>query len=582
MAYDDVYKLVQQQLAQGQGKGRNQFYDPTVDFAMKIPEMIQNEKDKKDVANKDSLTNIASLIDKVNTPEGFANINSSLNDLENNSDGNSEINTNIAILRGINKTSQQNYNTYKEGVDRGLEYVDSDSFPKDMKSYQNLGEIALNGGFKNEDGTGNQLEYLYAEKEKINAIMDKLSLGTDGKTQKFSYGKGVDRSVLRKLQEHNNQIDIAVKTLAGDGIITKDEAYHIMSGDSKFYAEDKKNALSEARDILKSGMSTNKSLTNLLSKNSFDDDDHDLLAGYDINSKELVETEGGREVINSYIQGAMTRNNQRMQINNQKYKDWSGRNYDPSLAMGKSFYTDDDDVIGGESVEVDNSAEGVGASPSSEVTPSKTKEQIKEDSTYSPSEEDVVIGKRKVGTRIVDIKAKPVPDNFLQKAFDESSYNANEGKVLPSSDIINWIDYEIDRLKSSPRKLTGKSDRENRRLSVSDLKSLKSKMSQYAKKLKTIKNYTSKGKKIPQGLREEINLLINSAEKVFNQEVKTGPIDYGRSSIEQKQDKIREQIKQIEEELLATNEQGIRNINNMSYPLREKLKEISSLKKKLK
>ena len=52
MAYDDVYKLVQQQLAQGQGKGRNQFYDPTVDFAMKIPEMIQNEKDKKDVANK--------------------------------------------------------------------------------------------------------------------------------------------------------------------------------------------------------------------------------------------------------------------------------------------------------------------------------------------------------------------------------------------------------------------------------------------------------------------------------------------------------------------------------------------------
>ena len=349
MAYDDVYKLVQQQLAQGQGKGRNQFYDPTVDFAMKIPEMIQNEKDKKDVANKDALTNIASLIDKVNTPEGFANINASLNDLESNSEGNSEINTNIAILRGINKTSQQNYNTYKEGVDRGLEYVNSDSFPKDMKSYQNLSEIALNSGFKNEDGTGNQLEYLYAEKEKINAIMDKLSLGTDGKTQKFSYGKGVDRSVIRKLQEHNNQIDIAVQTLAGDGIITKDEAYHIMSGDKKFYAEDKKNALAEARDILKSGMSTDKSLTNLLSKKSFDDDDHDILAGYNINSKELEETPGGREVINNYIKEAMTKNNQRMQINNQKYKDWSGRNYDPSLAMGKPFYTDDD--IGGESVE---------------------------------------------------------------------------------------------------------------------------------------------------------------------------------------------------------------------------------------
>ena len=52
MAYDDIYKLVQQQLAQSQGKGRNQFYDPTVDFAMKIPEMIQNERDAEKVQNR--------------------------------------------------------------------------------------------------------------------------------------------------------------------------------------------------------------------------------------------------------------------------------------------------------------------------------------------------------------------------------------------------------------------------------------------------------------------------------------------------------------------------------------------------
>ena len=335
----DIYKLVQQQLAESQ-PGRNQFYDPMADIIMQIPQMIQAKKDAETVANKDALVNISSLIDKINTPEGFANISASLDTLSNESGGNVELDTNIAILQGINKTNQENYRTYKQGVDRGLEYVDSDSFPKDMKSYQNLGEIALNSGFKNEDGTGNQLEYLYAEKEKINAIMDKLSLGSDGKTQKFSYGKGTDRMVLRKLQEHNNQIDIAVKTLAGDGIITKDEAYHIMSGDSKFYVEDKKAAMDEARDILKSGMSTDRSLGKLLSKQSLDDDDHDLLAGYDIDSKGLEATPGGRETINNYITSAMKLNKQRMQINNQKYRDWAGRDYDPSLRMGEPQYSD--------------------------------------------------------------------------------------------------------------------------------------------------------------------------------------------------------------------------------------------------
>ena len=39
----DIYELVQQKLAQSQ-PGRNQFYDPTTDIIMQIPQMIQNKR----------------------------------------------------------------------------------------------------------------------------------------------------------------------------------------------------------------------------------------------------------------------------------------------------------------------------------------------------------------------------------------------------------------------------------------------------------------------------------------------------------------------------------------------------------
>jgi virulence-associated protein VapD len=336
----DIYDLVQQGLARGR-RDKSQFDDPLIDMALQIPKMIQSERDRKNVANRDAITNIASLINSVNTPEGFANISASLNKLSKESGGDTELDTNIDILKGINKNSQQNYNTYKEGIDRGLEYIDSDSFPKEMKDYQDLGQIAFNADFKNEDGTGNTLQYLYAEKEKINTIMDKLALGTDGKKQRFSYGGGVDRGVLRKLQRHNDQIDIAVQTLAGDGIITKEEAYHIMVGKSEFYAEDKKKALAEAKSVIDLGLRTDISLNRILGKASLDDDDHDILSGYDINSRELVGTEAGRKSIDEDIKGFIKMNMDRTKINNQKHKDWSGRDYDPTLRFGTPQHSDD-------------------------------------------------------------------------------------------------------------------------------------------------------------------------------------------------------------------------------------------------
>ena len=145
----DIYDLVQREFARRKGRG-SQFADPISDIALQLPKMIQSERDRKNVANRDAITNIASLINSVNTPEGFANISASLDKLSKESGGDTELDTNIDILKGINKNSQQNYNTYKEGVDRGLEYIDSDSFPKEMKDYL-WTDISVNHLFKSRE-----------------------------------------------------------------------------------------------------------------------------------------------------------------------------------------------------------------------------------------------------------------------------------------------------------------------------------------------------------------------------------------------------------------------------------------------
>ena len=69
---DDVYKLVQQALAQKQGGGRNQFYNPTSEIAMKIPQMIQNEIDARLVQDKSTLTDFQNLINSANTDSALA------------------------------------------------------------------------------------------------------------------------------------------------------------------------------------------------------------------------------------------------------------------------------------------------------------------------------------------------------------------------------------------------------------------------------------------------------------------------------------------------------------------------------
>jgi hypothetical protein len=198
-------------------------------------------------------------------------------------------------------------------------------------------------------------KYLYAEKEKINSYMDTIGLGFDGKNKRFNYGKGTDTSVIRKLREHNNRINIAIQTLGEDGRITKAEAQHIMNGDSEYYEKDKERALSEAETIIKLGLKSTASLDILIgkaiNKTLTDADLTSLDEDYNIAGKELVGAIGGHETIIANLKSIRTTSNNRARAANQKYKDWIGRDYDFTLGYEAAFSEDDGAIDTGETLE---------------------------------------------------------------------------------------------------------------------------------------------------------------------------------------------------------------------------------------
>ena len=78
----DVYDLVQRSLAKNQGTGRNQFYDPTADFAMTIPAMIERNRDAELVADKAALTDMEPLIQSSNNAHSLRNVQNMINEFD--------------------------------------------------------------------------------------------------------------------------------------------------------------------------------------------------------------------------------------------------------------------------------------------------------------------------------------------------------------------------------------------------------------------------------------------------------------------------------------------------------------------
>ena len=346
----DIYDLVQQGLARGR-RDKSQFDDPLIDMALQIPKMIQSERDRAKVQNRDSLNTLIGMFDKLETPTGIANFQSSLNDISERASNDPELQMNIGLLKGLSNNLSDDYGTFKTAIDQGAELIESELFPQGVDDYVDLQGLAKKSGYDD------KLGYLSAEKEKILSYLDKISLGYDGDIstgkKKFSY-KGKDVSVIRKLKAHNEELDIAIQTLGEDGIITKAEAMHIMTGDKKAYAKDKAAAMSEAKTVITKMLAREASVEGLLSsvasKQLSSSDMSELLElGVDISS--FTDTDEGYEKIKDSLDYIMNTSTTRLALANQKYQAWAGRPFGDfsrgelfeGEGSGVNIFVDDDD-----------------------------------------------------------------------------------------------------------------------------------------------------------------------------------------------------------------------------------------------
>jgi len=346
----DIYDLVQKKLAQSQGRGRNQFYDPTADIALQIPQMIQKSNDQERVRNRDALDTIVSLYDNVDTPEGMRNIMSSLDSLAAKTGNDTEMQASIGMMKGMANSWNEDFNMYKNAVDTGAELVELDTFPQDIEDYQNLDKIANDSGFDT------KLKYLFAEKEKINSLMDSINIGVskDGKSRRFRY-KGKDSSVLRKLNKHSQELDIAIQTLAGDGVITKDEAYHIMVGNTDFYDKKYKENVDASKVMIGNHLDNidklNNTMTSIKNKQLYQSDVD--MWGLDLSNVEYeldVDgnptnklTDNSVETLLGDLSSERLLLKNKLNNSNARYRAWTGQDFGDFKTGDEEQYIDFDD-----------------------------------------------------------------------------------------------------------------------------------------------------------------------------------------------------------------------------------------------
>lgn len=595
-----IYDLVQQKVHQAR-TGPSQYTDPTAGIGLEIIKLIESNKDKSRVAALTSLDSLNSMLAGINSPEGMIKWRELHTDVMKNHGHNDQVKLYGSILDNSASQWSQDYSMYTSAIDEASDYINSDAFPHD-EDYYDLDELVSKTQFIPEEGLSgkSKIKYLTAEKEKLNKFEDKISLGfgADGKTKKFHY-KGKDREVIRRIQHHKNEIEIAIQTLKGDGILTEDEAYYIDAGRTDWYEDAYKEKTTAAEFGIKHNVGRIKEMDAAIRRVAVGNLNAADVGMFNIPTTGLQYkmNEKGEYLLDANKQPILVKtskdyviehlNTERLiyvdELNksNQKWKDWTGDDYlDTGMFTIKDLQYSPDDkpaAYGTSTLEelytskVKQAPPGVGHEitsvgtfkewlereskgltdenhPSSTVPKyreqliSKLKElgmpipegvkseiqikdlKVKKDSKWTSEghPEDVVIATRKGH----NIMGRPIPENFLGQAFDESSYDLEQGIIKEDSEILNWIDYELSRLKGRGYAFTLKSERKDNPLSGSDLKSLKSSMKQYAKLLK-IKNQTIKaGHTVSKKRLEEMDSIIKRAQEVFSQQKKTGPLEW--------------------------------------------------------
>tara|TARA_R100001594_G_scaffold3221_2_gene12313 strand:+ start:17704 stop:19539 length:1836 start_codon:yes stop_codon:yes gene_type:complete len=212
--------------------------------------------DNKLSGEADALTSFIQIIDN---EEGFKNAEIQLNNYKKSARGSSENSIKGDALNSIYTQKKAMFDNFKVGVSGASDYMSSSQFVDTASEFTDLQNTIDN---KNKDLIKNnkkpyesKMQFLHAELAQANSFRDKIApgfkfkgdnvVGSNFRFNKAASGES-DMDVYRKLNQHIDRLNLAVRSLAGDKEITLDEAKAIMIGDADHYNSTKTLALNKA------------------------------------------------------------------------------------------------------------------------------------------------------------------------------------------------------------------------------------------------------------------------------------------------------------------------------------------------
>ena len=322
----DVYDLARQ--INARRKQASQGYSTGWDnLPLQAMEIIQTREKQKKVDRREEANFLSEMFGSIDSPDGLAKWKDNVSDLRQRAGDDKNLELVLDMFDSKSSDWSDNYNKFKTAVDKGSEFINSDKFIDTEDEFVDLIQASKKANYES------PMDFLMYEKERVASIADDLSVGI---SNKMKY-KGKEKGVVRKLEQYNDRLDIAIRALGADNIITPEEAQLIMIGDATHYGKMRTEGKNAAEFMIKDAMS----------KSEYSDKTMDWIDKKEINNllSNKNELEGIGININSYIQEDESGNikdidweslrlqvgkekslwNTQAQIANEKYKNWTGR-----------------------------------------------------------------------------------------------------------------------------------------------------------------------------------------------------------------------------------------------------------------
>jgi hypothetical protein len=228
-----------------------------VDILSEGLEKYKEARKWKDYKLLDQGKSLESLLKVIDSEEGMNLYDKKLAQFKSDSSGFADHTLTAESLGVLGNQKQEMYTNFSTSIQEASSFINSDQFLDTQDEFINLPVTveALNEKLTSEGKVthAGTLEFLKSEMDNTSRLMEGIMPGFKydnsgniiGSNFRYNKANNSDQQTARKLSEYYQRLDLATKTLAGDGIITSDEAQAIIIGDIKDFKERKETALKQ-------------------------------------------------------------------------------------------------------------------------------------------------------------------------------------------------------------------------------------------------------------------------------------------------------------------------------------------------